>query len=226
MDLVGLHHIAIEGPIGVGKTTLARRLAAHLQGRLLLEAPEANPHLERFYADAGAHALQTQLAFLHHRADQVRVLRRSDPSGPTWVSDFLFDKDALFAALTLSPHEHAVYRAHHAPLAEALARELSPPDLVIWLRAPVPVLQARIRRRGIPMEQGIADDYLARLGAAYADHFAGFHAAPVLAVDHARFDPAADAADFERLLAALASVPRGHRGLVDAGLGAAGPAHT
>ena len=215
MDLSALHHIAIEGPIGVGKTTLARRLAVHLKGRLLLEAPEANPYLERFYEDAGAFALRTQLAFLRHRADQVRVLRPSGGVGPPWVSDFLFDKDALFAALTLGPEDHAVYRAHHDPIAQQLARELAPPDLVIWLRAPVPLLKARIRRRGIPMEQGIADDYLARLSQAYARHFERFDSAPVLALNPAGFEPAVHEEDFARLLQALGQVPATHRGLIE-----------
>lgn len=199
--------MAIEGPIGAGKTSLARRLADHLGGRLLLEAPEANPYLERFYADAPGFALHTQLAFLRHRADQVRVLGERD--GPVWVSDFLFDKDALFAQLTLAPDELAAYRVEHRRVAEALARVLPPPDLVIWLRAPVGTLQARIRRRGIPMEQGIADAYLLALSGAYERHFASYDAAPVLAVDAARDPIDADTAprDFDRLLQRIASLP-------------------
>lgn len=217
MDLRRLRHIGIEGPIGVGKTTLARRLAGHLGGRLLLEAPEANPYLERFYGDAGAWALRTQVAFLLHRADQVKVLSQADAFAGPWVSDFLFAKDALFAGLTLDDAAYGLYRQLHDPI----AREVPEPDLVLWLDAPVPVLQQRIRRRGIAMEQGIADDYLQRLRAAYERHFAAYVGAPVVAVDHAAIDPARDDASFARLLAALDALPAGAGG-VQARFGAGG----
>lgn len=207
MDPRALRHIGIEGPIGVGKTTLARRLADHLGGRLLLEAPQANPYLERFYADAAGWALRTQVAFLLHRADQVKVLSQQDAFAGPWVSDFLFAKDALFAGLTLDDDAYALYRQLHDPI----ARTVPEPDLVLWLRAPVPVLQRRIRERGIAMEQGIADDYLERLSAAYERHFATWDAAPVLVVDNAAVDTARDAAQFAALLEAIRGIGPGQR---------------
>jgi deoxyguanosine kinase len=202
MPLSGLRHIAIEGPIGVGKTTLARRLGAHVGGRLLLEAPEQNPYLERFYGDPAGFALRTQMAFLLHRADQVRVLSQTDAFAGPWVSDFLFAKDAIFAGLTLDDDEYRLYRQVHDPLAEQVPQ----PDLVLWLKAPVPVLLQRIAQRGIPMERGISADYLERLSQAYAGYFAGFDSAPVVEVDNAVIDAGSSDADFEALLQRL-SVP-------------------
>jgi deoxyguanosine kinase len=199
MSLSRLRHIAVEGPIGVGKTTLARRLCAHLAGRLLLEAPEQNPYLERFYGDPAGFALRAQMAFLLHRADQVKVLSQTDAFAGPWVSDFFFAKDALFAGLTLGDDEYRLYRQVHDPIAERVPQ----PDLVVWLQAPVAVLQERIARRGIAMEQGIEADYLARLSDAYARYFASFTAAPVVAVDNETIDAATQGKDFDELLARL-----------------------
>lgn len=196
-----LRHIVVEGPIGVGKTSLAKRLAAHIGAALLLEKPEDNPFLARFYAEAGRHALATQLHFLLQRVDQLRRLPRLEAGGRAVVGDFLIDKDALFASLTLDPEELGLYGRLHADLAGGLPA----PDLVIWLQAPVRTLAARVRRRAIPMERAITEDHLGRLCEAYAHHFGAYDAAPLLAVDTERFDPAHVEADFEHLVARLAA---------------------
>ncbi len=194
-------HIAIEGPIGVGKSSLAHRLAAHLGAELLMEKPEENPFLERFYADGSRHALQTQLFFLFQRVEQARALAQPGMFTPRIVSDFMFAKDALFAQLTLSDDEYRLYRQIH----QHVAPQLPAPDLVIWLQAAPAALQQRIQRRGIAMEQAIADAYLQRLSDAYAQYFEREPGLPVLAVDTEGFNPAGVPAHFERLLAALQS---------------------
>ena len=190
-------HIVVEGPIGVGKSTLARRLAAHLNARLLMERPEDNPFLERYYRDPARYALQTQLFFLFQRIDQLRDLAQPRMFAPVTVSDFLLAKDMLFAQLTLADDEFRLYAQIHAQAAPQVA----PPDLVIWLQASPETLVSRIRKRGIPMEQGIPAGWLARLAQAYADLFDHTYAdAPVLAVDTELFSPGLRGPDFETLL--------------------------
>lgn len=203
-------HIVVEGPIGVGKSTLARRLATHLGARLLLERPEDNPFLVRFYAEGARHALPTQLVFLLQRVDQLRDLEQPGVFEPAVVSDFLFAKDDLFARLTLADDEYRLYAQIHAQV----ARRVVEPDLVIWLQASAPTLQSRIRQRGIAMEQRIAESWLARLAQGYAELFERYEGAPVLAIDTEYFNPAARNADFELLLKRLASF-RGPREFFD-----------
>ena len=189
-------HVVIEGAIGVGKTSLARKLAQRLSAELVLEQPQDNPFLERFYADMPAHALQTQLSFLVQRAQQLRSAAHSGMFATHRVSDFMFDKDAIFARLTLSDDEHRLYAQIHALVAPRLVA----PDLVIWLQAPTSVLVQRIRARAIAMEQSIDPDYLQRLCDAYALHFERYEAAPVFSVATQHFDPIGSESDFERLL--------------------------
>ena len=188
-------HIAIEGPIGVGKTTLARLLAPPLGAALLLERPQDNPFLERFYADPQRHAMSTQLCFLFQRIEQYRELAQPGIFTPRIVSDFMFAKDALFAQLTLSDDELRLYHRIHAELAPRLPQ----PDLVIWLRADVPTLLRRIAGRGRAMEHAIDAAYLERLAAAYADYFEHAPQLPVLAIDSEGFDPLARPQDLQRL---------------------------
>ena len=179
MALLGRYrHIAVEGPIGAGKSSLARKLAAHLGGDLLLEQAGENPFLERFYADPAGYALQAQLAFLFQRLRQMQALAQPGMFAGGVVSDFMFAKDALFARLTLSDEEYALY----ARLAAQAMAHPPEPDLVVWLQASPATLLRRIRARGLSMEQGIAEEYLQRLCDAYVEHFHRHAGAPVLAV--------------------------------------------
>lgn len=192
-------HIAIEGPIGVGKTTLARRIAEHLQYPLLLEPAAENPFLDRFYLQGRRHALPTQLFFLLHRARQMADLSHDDLVGATLVSDFMLEKDDLFARLTLDEHEYALYQQIY----EALDIVVPTPDLVIYLQAPVSVLLTRIRRRGIAYERDIQFDYLERLNSAYTEFFHYYTDAPVLVVNAAEIDFATNDSHFAALLAQI-----------------------
>lgn len=193
-------HIAIEGPIGVGKSTLAQKFAAHLGADLLLEQPQENPFLHRFYEDMPGYAFQTQLAFLFQRVKQMQAAAQPGMFTQAVVSDFLFEKDALFARLNLSDDEFQLYGRMYAQLAP----QQRPPDLVIWLQASPPTLLRRIQRRAIPMEQGISTDYLQRLCDAYVEFFHAYRGAPVLGLGTEHFNPVDDAADFGVLLDRLA----------------------
>jgi deoxyadenosine/deoxycytidine kinase len=211
-------HIAVEGPIGVGKSTLALRLARHLGAEPLLERPAENPFLQRFYADMPGYAFQTQLFFLLQRWEQMQALAQPSVFGGAVVSDFVFAKDAIFARLNLSDEEHRLYQQ----MVAHLALQVREPDLVIWLQAPTSTLLQRIRRRAISMEQGIAPGYLERLADAYAVHFQGYDGAPVFAVATEHFNPAEREADFALLIERVAAFS-GRRGLLDP---AAGPTLT
>lgn len=203
-------HIAIEGPIGVGKSSLARKLAARLGAELLLERPEDNPFLERFYADPAGYAFQVQLAFLFQRVRQMQSLAQPGMFTGGVVSDFLYAKDALFARLTLADEEHRIYTR----LRDELATQVPEPDLVIWLQAEPATLVQRIRRRGIAMEQRIEEDYLQRLCDAYVEHFQGYEGAPVFTVVSDDFNPLDRPVDFEHLLSLLERF-EGRRAVLD-----------
>ena len=179
MDLSRLRYLVVEGPIGVGKTSLARQLAHHIQGDLLLEAPDENPFLQQFYQDMARYALPTQLNFLFQRVDQIRPLTQSDMFRHATVADFLFDKDPLFARLNLSDDEFALYEKIYA----YLKPQTPTPDLVVYLQAKTETLVERVARRGAVMEQGISEMYLARLADAYSRFFHQYDAAPLLVVN-------------------------------------------
>jgi deoxyadenosine/deoxycytidine kinase len=189
-------YVAVEGPIGVGKTTLATRLAETLRYPLLLEPVTENPFLDRFYAEGNQHALPTQLFFLLHRARQVADMPSNDLLGPTLVADFLIEKDRLFAQLTLDEAEYQLYEQIHASL------QLEPPvpDLVIYLQAPAEVLDDRIRGRGIEFEQHIKLDYLQSLADCYTEFFHYYDRAPLLVVNAAEIDFANNDLHFHTLL--------------------------
>ena len=167
-------YIVVEGPIGVGKTSLARRLAKSFGSELVLEQGEHNPFLERFYRNPRAAAFQTQLYFLFQRSRQLQDLRQQDLFERMRVADYLLEKDRLFARLTLDEEEFALYEQVYS----RLSLDAPQPDLVVYLQAPVDVLLARIARRGIAYEQGIERRYLERLVEAYSRFFLEYEAAP------------------------------------------------
>ena len=198
-------YIVVEGPIGVGKTTLAKRLAASLGGEALLEAPEENPFLPRFYEDPRTTALATQLFFLLQRVRQIEHIRQSDMFAPVRVGDFMVEKDRLFAELTLDPDELALYRRVH----ERVVRETAAPDLVIYLQAPVDVLLRRIEARGISYEHWMDPRYLDRVVSAYTRFFHHYEDAPLVIVNAAEIDFAHGDDDYELLFDMLRSISKG-----------------
>lgn len=189
-------YIAIEGAIGVGKTSLARRLAEHLSAATLLEKPADNPFLELFYQDPARHALATQLFFLFQRSNEVRELTQLDFFKHATVSDYLFDKDMLFARLNLSEAEFSLYQQIY----QTLALQAPAPDLVIYLQAPVETLLARVHKRAHAYEQKISDEYLVRLANSYSEFFHHYDAAPVLVVNTEHLNFVESDADFALLL--------------------------
>jgi deoxyadenosine/deoxycytidine kinase len=197
--------VVVEGPIGVGKTSLARRLAKSFGSELVLEQGEENPFLERFYRNPRAVAFQTQLYFLFQRARQMQDLRQADLFERVRVSDYLLDKDRLFARLTLDEEELGLYEQIYA----RLAIDAPVPDLVVYLQAPVDVLLERIARRGIACEQLIERRYLERLAESYARFFLEYEAAPVLTVNAAEIDPVGSDADYAGLLAEVVRARKG-----------------
>ncbi len=201
----GPRYIVVEGPIGVGKTSLARRLAESFDSELLLEQPEENPFLERFYRNRRHAALPTQLYFLLQRARQIDEVHQSDLFAPVRIADFLIDKDRLFAELNLDANELKLYEQ----VASTLDLDPPVPDLVVYLQAPADVLLKRIAARGVPHEQLIEADYLERLGEAYARFFYDYTAAPLLIVNAASIDPIHRDADYEELLRMITSIKRG-----------------
>lgn len=199
-------HIVVEGPIGVGKTSLARRLGATIGAQLLLEQPEANPFLARFYREPARHALATQLFFLFQRIQQLAELRQLDLFRSHVVGDFLLDKDPLFARLTLADDELKLYDQLYAQLAPRAPA----PDLVIYLQAPAETLVERVARRGIAAEAQISGDYLRRLVASYAEFFHHFDAAPLLVVNAEHLNPIERDDDYTLLVSHIEKM-RGRR---------------
>ena len=189
-------YVAIEGPIGVGKTTLAKRLAGDLGGELILEGAADNPFLSRFYSQPERFALATQLFFLLQRVEQLENLRQTNLFSDIRIADFMLDKDRLFAELTLDTEEFRLYDQVY----RHVIRDFPKPDLVIYLQAPVETLQARILHRGIDYESDIDPDYLQRLVALYARFFQSFDAAPLLVVDAVHTDLVNRDVDYHHLL--------------------------
>jgi len=205
-------HIVVEGPIGVGKTSLARRLASHLEAQPFLEQPELNPFLARFYQDQARYALPTQLFFLFQRMDQLRDLAQPDFFSRTVVSDYLLEKDPLFAQLTLSDDEYDLYREIY----ERVSPQAPTPDLVIYLQARPETLIARVRKRGVDMERRITDAYLTLLAERYSRFFYNYSAAPVMVVNSENLNFVDRDDDFRLLLERIEAM-RGQRGYFNRG---------
>jgi deoxyguanosine kinase len=204
-ELPAQRYIVVEGPIGVGKTSLARRLAGSLDAEMVLEQDAQNPFLERFYRNPKAGALPAQLFFLFQRAQQLGGLKQQDLFAPRRVADYLFEKDRLFASLTLDQAEMALYEQ----VASRLDVDPPKPDLVVYLQAPVETLLQRIARRGISYENAIDAAYLARLNDAYARFFHEYDRAPLLIVNAASIDPVQNQADYDELVGAIRRMKKG-----------------
>jgi len=196
VSLSKYHYIVVEGPIGVGKTSLAKRLAERLKSALMLERPEQNPFLPRFYQDMARFALPTQLFFLFQRIAQLRELAQMDLFNRVTVSDFLLEKDPLFARLTLSGDELHLYQR----IFDALKPQAPRPDLVIYLQAEPSTLHERVRRRGVEFERPISADYLAMLADSYSRFFHHYSGSPVLIVNSERLNFVRDEGDLDLLV--------------------------
>jgi len=189
-------YIVVEGPIGAGKTSLARVMAERSGSSLLLEEPDTNPFLPGFYQDRTRYALPAQLYFLFQRTKQVRALNQSDLFTSVTIADFMLEKDPLFARLTLSDDELTLYDQVYA----SLKPRAPAPDLVIYLQASPETLVARVRQRGVAYERGIPDEYLVRLAETYARFFYQYEAAPVLIVNSENLNFVDQPGDFDLLL--------------------------
>lgn len=197
--------IVVEGPIGVGKTTLAKKLAETLNTDLLLEQAEENPFLPRFYADPKAAALPTQLFFLFQRAKQLESLRQADMFQPVHVSDFLIEKDKLFASVTLDDEELALYHQVY----DRLTLNVPKPDLVIYLQAPVDDLLRRIGERGRDVERLIKREYLKKISDAYVEFFYYYSGSPLLIVNTEDFNFSSNDNNYDLLLEHINQLPPG-----------------
>jgi deoxyguanosine kinase len=211
---VPFHYLAIEGPIGAGKTRLAERLATKLDATTILEDTE-NPFLADFYADRPGSALQAQLFYLLNRHRQLTGKRQADLFLQTTICDYVFDKDKIFAYLNLDDNELFIYQR----LFDLLARDVPPPDLVIYLQAPTELLMERLRKRGKdPDRAGLdeplplpAEEYVRELNEAYQHFFFHYTATPLLVVETSEFDPESDDAALEELVRQIKDMHKGTR---------------
>jgi deoxyguanosine kinase len=206
MSLDRYKYIVVEGPIGVGKTSLARKLADSTRAQTLFELPQDNPFLEKFYRDPSRYALPTQMFFLFQRMNQLRDMAQTDLFDARVVSDFLLDKDPIFARLTLGDDELKLYQQ----LYSHLRPQAAPPDLVIYLQAQPETLVDRVKKRGVSFESGISEMYLYRLCESYSRFFYHYDAAPLLIVNTENLNPVEREDDFNLLLRRIGEM-RGKR---------------
>ena len=198
-------YLVVEGPIGVGKTSLARRLAEAFDTGMLLEQPEENPFLERFYASRRHYALPTQLFFLFQRARQIQSLKQRDLFAGSTVADFLLEKDAMFARVNLDDDELRLYEQVYTQMSLEMPR----PDMVIYLQTPADVLLERINRRGVAYERRMERDYLQQLVDSYTRFFHHYTASPLLVVNAAEINIVDNDADFQSLLSYIRKIRSG-----------------
>jgi deoxyadenosine/deoxycytidine kinase len=199
--------IVVEGPIGVGKTSLARRLADRLPAELVLESVDDNPFLPQFYRDPEHYALSTQLYFLLRRAEQMNQLKQENLFSRNRVADYLLGKDKLFASVTLSEQEYNIYQQVY----ELMVLEAPTPDLVVYLQAPVEILMQRIAHRGRKFERSLERQYLLRLMEAYTEFFFHYADSPLLIVNAAEIDWVNNDRDFDQMLEQIISVDTGRQ---------------
>ena len=206
---MAFHYLAIEGPIGVGKTRLAERLAAKLEATTVLEDTE-NPFLADFYADRPGSALQAQLFYLLNRHRQLTSKRQADLFLQTTICDYVFDKDKIFAYLNLDDNELFIYQR----LFDLLARDVPPPDLVVYLQAPTELLMERLRKRAAEPDSELpvpAEEYVRELNEAYQHFFFHYTATPLLVVETSEFDPESDDAALDELVKQIKGMGKGTR---------------
>lgn len=205
MPAVEQRYIVVEGPIGVGKTSLSRILAQRFEGRQVLEVVEENPFLSSFYTDRQKYAFQTQIFFLLSRFRQQQELMQQDLFRSATISDYLFDKDRIFACLNLDRNELALYDRVFAALGPRVTR----PDLVIYLQARLDVLLHRIRKRGREFERKFDATYLEELVNAYNDFFFHYSETPLLVINTSDIDFVNDETDLENLLTVIHKMRKG-----------------
>ena len=198
-------YIAVEGPIGVGKTTLANKLASNLNYDILLEMPIENPFLENSYRNPNQSALAAQLFFLFQRVQQLEELKQKSIFEPVRIADFILEKDRLFAEANLNNEEMRLYDKVY----EHITIDAPIPDLVIYLQAPVEVLMARIERRGLKFERYLTQEYLTKINDAYSRFFLDYDKSPVLIINAAEIDFESSEGDLEMLITKIMSNPKG-----------------
>ena len=198
-------YIAIEGPIGVGKTTLANKIAKTFNYDAFLEQPSENPFLKNFYRNQGQSALATQLFFLFQRMQQIQDLKQRSLFENVRVADFLIEKDRLFAEVTLTNEEMDLYNKVY----EHITLDAPTPDLVIYLQAPIEILKERITKRGNINEQYLTLDYLERLNDEYSRFFLDYKSAPLLIINAADINLESNDEDYEYLITMIMSNPKG-----------------
>jgi deoxyguanosine kinase len=199
------NYIVVEGPIGVGKTHLVKRLADSFSGATILEQPENNPFLEKFYLNPKQSALPTQLSFLMQRVKLSKALQQDDLFTNLQLADFMVEKDRLFANITLDDDELALYNMVY----DNLTLHHRTPDLVIYLQASLPVLKSRVSQRGIGYEQRVEDAYLKKLADSYADFFHYYDDSPLLIVNAEQIDLVNSEADYNNLLDQIGAITGG-----------------
>jgi len=207
MKAIPHQYIVVEGPIGVGKTHLVKRLADSFSGTLLLEQPENNPFLEKFYLNPRQSALPTQLSFLMQRVKLSKGLQQDDLFSTMQIADFMVEKDRLFAQITLDDDELALYNMVY----DNLTMDHRTPDLVIYLQASLPVLKSRVSQRGIGYEQRIEDAYLKRLADGYADFFHYYEDSALLIVNAEQIDLVNSEQDYQNLLDQITNIQSGRQ---------------
>jgi deoxyguanosine kinase len=208
-------YIAIEGPIGVGKSSLAKRLANAFNARVVREGGAGNPFLERFYEEPRKFAFQTQLFFLLSRYRQQKELAQGNLFEQGVVSDYILAKDKIFALINLEEDEIALYESIYRLLAHDVPR----PDLVIYLQARPEVLLTRVRKRGIAYERNISLDYLKTLSDAYNEYFFHYNETPLLVVNTSEIDFVESPRDLEHLVREVKSMKRGTQHYIPLGSG-------